>query len=538
MVPLIDTGLGAFIGLTICLFGLCAYLAGQGLAYGWRPWWQAVATGFGLALFDRFLQWGLFGGVLTSPTGYLVAGLVLAAIAAFAHRLTLAAMMVRQYPWAYEPAGPLAWREKRQAATLGLDRRPEESSLAGVSQSQGGAKMNKIIAALVVIVALVGAYFYFGQKPAAPPPATTESATPPAAPTPASPAAEIIIATAGPMTGGEAAFGEQMRRGAELAVADINAAGGVGGKKLKLEVGDDACDPKQAVSVANDLVNKGVVFVAGHFCSSSSIPASAVYAEHNVLQITPASTNPVLTEEAATKGWTNVFRTCGRDDVQGVTAGQYITKHFAGKKVAVLNDKSTYGAGLAAETTKELVKLGAPPAVEEAYTKGDKDFSALVAKLKADAVDVVYIGGYHTEAGLITRQARDAGLAAIFIAGDALNAAEFWSITGAAGQGFLFTFAPDPRKLPTAASVVAKFKEIGYDPEGYTLYTYAAIQAFAAAVTATGTTEEAKLAEHLRANSFDTVIGTLSFNAKGDVKDPVYVMYEWSNGAYAEKADQ
>src|SRR5688572_3193474 len=137
-------------------------------------------------------------------------------------------------------------------------------------------------------------------------------------------AQDITVGVAGPMTGGEATFGRQLRNGAEQAVADINAKGGVLGKKLKLEVGDDACDPKQAVAVANQMVGKKIVFMAGHFCSSSSIPASAVYGEGGVLQMTPASTNPALTDEAAAKKWTHVFRTCGRDDAQGLVAGKYL----------------------------------------------------------------------------------------------------------------------------------------------------------------------------------------------------------------------
>lgn len=347
--------------------------------------------------------------------------------------------------------------------------------------------------------------------------------------------ADIVIATAGPMTGQYAAFGEQMRRGAEQAIADINAAGGVNGEKLKLEVGDDACDPKQAVAVANDLVNKGVVFVAGHFCSSSSIPASAVYNENNVLQMSPASTNPVFTDEAAAKGWTNVFRTCGRDDYQGATAAKYIVDNFKGKKVAVLHDKSAYGKGLADETKKGLEALGAAPVLYEAYTQGDKDFSALVSKMKSAGIDVVYIGGYHTEGGLIIRQSAEQGLKATFISGDAQNTNELWSITGEAGEGFLFTFAPDPRLKPTAAKVVDEFKKAGYDPEGYTLYTYAAIQVWADAVKKAGGTDTAKVAAAIRAGEFSTVLGTLGFDAKGDVKNPEYVMYEWSKGQYAEK---
>src|SRR5882672_1295033 len=129
---------------------------------------------------------------------------------------------------------------------------------------------------------------------------------------PAVKAQELVIAVAGPMTGSEASFGEQMRRGAQMAVADINAKGGVNGRKLKLEIGDDACDPKQAVAVANQLASKKVVFVSGHYCSSSSIPASEVYAESGMLQISPASTNPTLTDRGAK--FSNVFRVCGRDD--------------------------------------------------------------------------------------------------------------------------------------------------------------------------------------------------------------------------------
>src|SRR6187549_2753072 len=219
---------------------------------------------------------------------------------------------------------------------------------------------------------------------------------------------DIAIGVAGPMTGGEATFGKQMKDGAELAVADINAAGGVLGKKLKLEVGDDACDPKQARSVAEKMAGMKVPFVAGHYCSSSSIPASEAYAEGGVLQITPASTNPTFTER---KLW-NTFRVCGRDDQQGKVAGDYVAKNYKGKNIAILHDKTTYGKGLADETKKALNKAGGKEKLFEAYTKGDKDFNALVSKLKAAAIDVVYVGGYHQEAGLILRQMRAQGLKA------------------------------------------------------------------------------------------------------------------------------
>jgi branched-chain amino acid transport system substrate-binding protein len=346
--------------------------------------------------------------------------------------------------------------------------------------------------------------------------------------------AEIKIATAGPMTGQYASFGEQMKRGAEMAIADLNAKGGVLGQKLALSIGDDACDPKQAVAVANKFVADGVVFVAGHFCSGSSIPASAVYAEESILQITPASTNPALTEDAAAKGWKNVFRTCGRDDAQGIVAGQYLAKNYAGKKVAILHDKTAYGKGLADETKKNMNAAGLQETMYEAYTAGEKDYSALVSKMKASVVDAFYVGGYHTEAGLMIRQAREQGYNVQLVSGDALVTDEFWKITGEAGAGTLMTFQPDPRKFPAAAAVVNKFKAQNYDPEGYTLYTYAAIQMWADAATKANSTDMEKVAAQIRGKTFDTVIGSLTIDDKGDVKNPEYVWYIWKGGKYGE----
>src|SRR6188472_610144 len=219
-------------------------------------------------------------------------------------------------------------------------------------------------------------------------------------------AQDITVGVAGPMTGQYASFGTQLKNGADAAVADINAAGGVMGKKLKLEVGDDACDPKQARAVAEKFASAKVPFVAGHYCSSSSIPASEAYADGNVLQITPASTNPTFTERNL---W-NVARVCGRDDQQGLVAADFIAKNFKGKNIAILNDKTTYGKGLADETKKALNKAGFQEKMFESYNKGDKDFTAIVSRLKRDNIDLVYVGGYHQESGLILRQMRDQGL--------------------------------------------------------------------------------------------------------------------------------
>ena len=344
----------------------------------------------------------------------------------------------------------------------------------------------------------------------------------------------ITIGMAGPLTGDLAEFGAQLKRGAERAVADINKAGGVLGKQLKLEEGDDACDPKQAPIVANDLVSKGVVFVAGHFCSGSSIPASAVYHEEGILQITPASTNPKFTDDAATSGWKTVFRTCGRDDQQGSFAGPWIAEHFKGKNVAVVHDKSPYGQGLADLTKAALNKAGLQEALYEAITPGEQDYTALITKMKQAKIDVIYFGGYHPEAALIVKQARDQGLMAPLLSGDSLNTQEFATLAGKASDGVMFTNAAEARNLPSAAGVVKEFRDQGFEPEGYTLSTYAAVQVWAQAVAKAGTTDSAKVADTLRSQPWDTVIGKLGFDAKGDLTSATYVWYVFKDGKYSE----
>jgi branched-chain amino acid transport system substrate-binding protein len=341
-------------------------------------------------------------------------------------------------------------------------------------------------------------------------------------------AEETVIATVGPMTGPYAAFGAQMRAGMEQVVADINEAGGVLGTMLVAEIGDDACDPKQAVAVANQLAGRDVALVAGHFCSGSSIPASDVYYEEGIIQISPASTNPQLTEA----GKETVFRVCGRDDQQGMVAGNFLADSMSDKKIAIVHDKQAYSKGLADETKKQLNARGIEEAIYETVTPGEKDYSALVSKLKQAGIEVLYYGGYHTEAGLIVRQMRDQGMDTVLISGDALVTDEYWSITGDLGEGTMMTFSPDPRKNPVALPVVEEFRANGIEPEGYVLYTYGAVQAWAQAVEIAGTFETDAVVAALRDNDFDTVLGGIGFDEKGDVTAPGYVFYEWKNGTY------
>ena len=342
------------------------------------------------------------------------------------------------------------------------------------------------------------------------------------------------VAVVGPMTGQYATFGAQMKNGAEMAAADINETGGVLGKKLDLSVGDDACDPKQAVAVANQMSGAGAKLIAGHYCSGSSIPASKVYADGDMVQISPASTNPTFTDDRAGP---NIYRVCGRDDQQGGVAGKYLASRLGDKKIAFIHDKTAYGKGLADETKKAMNAAGKQEALYQAITAGEKDYSALVSKLKQANIDVLFLGGYHTEAGLIVRQMRDQGLNTQLMGGDALVTQEYWSITGPAGEGTLMTFSPDPRKNPAAAEVVKRFKEKGVEPEGYVLYTYAAIQAWKQAVEKAASIASADVVKALNDTEFDTVIGKFKFNDKGDPNLPPYAVYRWSDGNYQEIGD-
>jgi branched-chain amino acid transport system substrate-binding protein len=339
--------------------------------------------------------------------------------------------------------------------------------------------------------------------------------------------ADIVVGVAGPITGPNAAFGAQLQKGAEQAAADINAAGGINGEQIKVVVGDDVSDPKQGISVANKFVADGVKFVVGHFNSGVSIPASEVYAENGIMQISPASTNPTFTE----RGLWNTFRTCGRDDQQGKVAGDYLAANFKDAKIAVIHDKTPYGQGLADETKKALNAGGVTEAMYEGINIGDKDFSALIAKMKEAGVSVIYYGGLHTEFGLIERQAADQGLKASFMSGDGIVSNELASIAGDAVNGTLMTFAPDPRKNPAAKEIVEKFRAAGFEPEAYTLYSYAAVQVIAGAAKAAASNDPQAVAEAAKAKGpFPTAIGDLGFDAKGDITRPDYVMYTWKKG--------
>ncbi|HEU4660870.1 MAG TPA: branched-chain amino acid ABC transporter substrate-binding protein [Pseudolabrys sp.] len=336
--------------------------------------------------------------------------------------------------------------------------------------------------------------------------------------------AQVMIGVAGPITGPNAATGAQMKNGVEQAAKDINAAGGILGKKISIEVGDDVSDPKQGVSVANKFAGDGVKFVIGHYNSGVTIPASEVYQENGILQITPASTNPTVTER---KMW-NIFRVCGRDDQQGAVAGAYILKHFKGKRIAIVHDKTTYGKGLADETMKAINKGGMKQVLYEGVNTGEKDYSALVSKIKQSRADLVYWGGLYTEGGLIVRQMRDQGVKAPLMGGDGITSDEFAAVGGPGVVGTLMTYGPDPRNRPEAKKVVDEFRANKFEPEAYTLYSYAGVQIIKQAAEAAKSLDPKKVAAKMHSGmKFNTVIGNISFDKKGDVTRLDYVMYIW-----------
>src|SRR5260370_21662582 len=221
--------------------------------------------------------------------------------------------------------------------------------------------------------------------------------------------AQIKLAVGGPITGGSAALGAQLKTGVEQAIEDSNAAGGSLGQKLVMSIGDDRADPKEGVSVANKFAADGVKFVIGHFNSGVTIPASDVYLENGMLAITPAATNPKVTDRPGT--W-NMFRMCGREHQQGIAAGALIAAKFKGKRIAVIHDKTTYGQGLAEETRKAINAKGLKEVMFEGVNKDDKDFTALASKVKSANPDLVYWCGLHGTGGLILRQIPDQGIEA------------------------------------------------------------------------------------------------------------------------------
>jgi branched-chain amino acid transport system substrate-binding protein len=344
-------------------------------------------------------------------------------------------------------------------------------------------------------------------------------------------AAEIVIGVAGPFSGSNAALGEQLRRGVETAVGDLNATGGIRGERIAVKFGDDGCDPRKAVEVATGFVSDGIKAVIGHYCSGASIPASKVYEKAGVVQISPASTNPKFTDEG---GW-NVIRLVPRDDAQADAAAALLQAKFPGRKVAILSDQQPGFSALARRFREALAAKGVAPVADESFKSGTRDFAALAGKVQAAGAEVIYLSGSYVESGLIAQALRAAGSRAQLVSGDALVTDDFWNQAKQAGEGTLMTFTFDARKFPIARTVVERMRAEEKNPEGFTLYAYAAVQALAAAAEATSSADATRIAEWLRGgNRFDTVVGPVSFDARGDLENPAVAWFKWMDGRYVE----
>ena len=226
------------------------------------------------------------------------------------------------------------------------------------------------------------------------------------------------------------------------------------------------------------------------------------------------------------------FASADADDQQGAIAAAYIAAHFRGKKIAILNDKTTYGNGLADQMKKNLNAAGVKEVLYEGVNQGQKDFSAVVSRVKSVGADLVYWGGLQTEGGLIVRQLREQGVSAPLMGGDGIASEEFASIGGPGVVGTLMTYGPDPTRRPQAAAIVKEFQAKNINPEAYTLYSYAAVQVLKEAAEAAKSLDPKKVASEIHSGMpFDTVLGALSFDKKGDRKDADYVVYVWKKMA-------
>jgi branched-chain amino acid transport system substrate-binding protein len=337
--------------------------------------------------------------------------------------------------------------------------------------------------------------------------------------------AEVRIGFAAPLTGSLAWGGVEMKESAEIAAADLNARGGVLGERIEVVAVDDYCHDDQAIAAANKLIAAKVAVVVGHPCSSAALSASRVYFEASVLMISTFATIPKLTEQ----GFRNVFRVVGRDDLQGRIAGDLLAERWGTKPIAILHDGQDYGKGLALETKKRLNERGIFESIFEAIEPGKADYWDIVQKMRATGVEVLYYGGYQHEAALIIRQAREHGYDLQLVAGDGINNEDFGLIAGPASDGTLITFPPAPSH-PGAAELAARFTEAVRNPST----TYAALQVWAQAVDMAGTFETKAMADTLRSGEFETVLGRIGFDAKGDVTGyETFVWNIWQGGKFA-----
>jgi branched-chain amino acid transport system substrate-binding protein len=340
--------------------------------------------------------------------------------------------------------------------------------------------------------------------------------------------ADVTLGLAAPLSGSAAHIGEEMKLGMTAAIADLNAHGGILHQKVALDSQDDGCEAKQGVAAASRLIEHKVSFVFGHSCAAAALPASYVYAENGALAITIAS-EPSVTEQ----GYDGLFRLAGRDDQQGKLLADFLSRRFTGKRLALLAERSAYGTDLAAALRAGLARRNQVETVLDLpVDAGTKDFSRLIAQLEDARADAVLYAGSPAAMATLVKQAAAAGLKPQFLSGNALGDRQFWSASGDSAEGTLFSFMADATSLPSAHDVVGQLQARGIDPQGYTLYGYAAVQLYAAAIERAQTLDAEAVALEFAKGSLVTVLGEISFNDNGDNAAPDWRLYRWSNGRY------
>jgi branched-chain amino acid transport system substrate-binding protein len=355
---------------------------------------------------------------------------------------------------------------------------------------------------------------------------------PPTAPASAQDA--IVIAVAGPMSGDWARHGEEMRQGADRAVGEINGQGGLLGRQVKLLVVDDACDAKRAASAAGEAADGGAVLVVGHFCSAASIAASAVYHDRGILEITPASSDPQVTDGAADAGWANIFRLCGRADREAEFTGAWIAANAQGAATAVVSDGTPLADLVASALKTGMSRGGMKPALEDAIAPGLPDYAALMIALKEKNIGVLYFAGQPPEAAVMAKQIPARHLPVHLVGSDALNNDAFLGAAEFAAEGVLFSGTSDAAHFAGARNLVAALQAQGVAPTDYTIRSYAAVRLWADAVAKAGATDAGKVAAALRSGSWPGVLGDVAFDAKGDPTQAGYSMYIVQGGRIGE----
>jgi branched-chain amino acid transport system substrate-binding protein len=342
----------------------------------------------------------------------------------------------------------------------------------------------------------------------------------------------IRIGLAGPLTGEQAAIGQDMYHGSQMAVDEWNEKGGVLGKKIELEALDDKADNKEAVSIAHEFTSDPLLLaVIGHLNSGCSIPASKVYHQEKILEVTPCSTNPELTLQ----GWPEIFRFCTTDAVQGPFGADMAIQKLGKKRFAILHDKSQYGQGLAEQFKATAEKDGATILEFEGITKGDKDFTAILTKIKGLNPDILYFGGMYPEGGLIAKQAKDLGVKSILMGGDGIFDKQFIILGGPATEGAYITFlAPPWEKTPQAQTFVSKFKEkFKADVGPYAPFAYDAANCLLEAIQRTNSTDRAAIIKEFAATKdYKGVVGVTNFDEHGDSTNKIMYLYVVKDGKF------